>query len=53
MKAIKKESKKTKNATPKKKIYVKPTVAKHTAASVVVGSCGMYVSSSSGGDYWY
>ena len=37
------------------KEYVKPTVTKHTAASLLVGSsgCGMYVSQTSGGAYYY
>jgi len=30
----------------KKKEYAKPTVVKHTAASVVVGSCSSYSSAS-------
>lgn len=36
------------------KEYVKPTVTKHKAASLLVGSgCGFYVSQSSGGAYYY
>jgi len=38
----------------KKKEYVKPTVVKHTAASVVVGSCNTYSSNTdNGGNYYY
>lgn len=50
---MKEETTKVKNEQPKKP-YVKPEVAKHTAASVVVGSCNSYASSTtSSGDYWY
>ena len=42
-----------KNQSADGKPYVKPTVTRHTAASLVVGSgcgsCGQYVSASGGG----
>jgi hypothetical protein len=50
---MKKETKKTTNEKPKGKPYVKPTVVKHTAASVVVGSCSTYITTGMNGEYWY
>ena len=52
------ESRKDKNEQVKSKIYVKPRVVKHTAASLVVGSggcngCGMYVASGCGNTYYH
>jgi hypothetical protein len=50
-----KNEKKDNSETLKKKAYVKPTVAKHTAASLVVGSsmCGNYVGNSSCPEGYY
>jgi len=52
---MKKEDKEPRNVeTPVKKVYVKPNVTKHAAASVIVGSgCGSYVSQNTGGYYYY
>lgn len=46
------KGKNTKTQASDRKTYVKPTVTKHTAASLVVGSgcsCGNYSSSSGSG----
>jgi hypothetical protein len=50
-----KNEKKGTDETLKSKTYVKPTVVKHTAASLVVGSasCGNYVSNSSCPEGYY
>jgi hypothetical protein len=51
---VEKRDTEAKAADPK--AYVKPTVTKHEAASLLVGSgcgCGYYISSIGGGAYYY
>jgi hypothetical protein len=50
---MEKDSKREKKERVKSKVYVKPRVVKHTAASLVVGSCNSYSSRSSGNTYYY